>query len=104
MLIEVESSMGTIVASPTAGSCGALPGTLTACGEYLKKDNDKIIRGLLAAGMIGVFIIALYDISLKMPVEFRCTGLAELSLSKIQKKFIKLLIFKIIDVYMIKGG
>lgn len=55
-LMEVKSSMNVFVAAPTAGSCGALPGTLIAVSDYQKKSKDDLVRGLLAAGMIGVFI------------------------------------------------
>ena len=55
-MMEVKSSMGIIVAAPTAGSCGALPGTLLGAGEIMKKSEDEIVRAMLAAGMIGVFI------------------------------------------------
>jgi L-serine dehydratase len=48
--------MNVFVAAPTAGSCGALPGTLIAVSDYQKKSKDDLVRGLLAAGMIGVFI------------------------------------------------
>ncbi|MBO0453396.1 L-serine ammonia-lyase, iron-sulfur-dependent, subunit alpha [Candidatus Enterococcus murrayae] len=55
-LMEVKSSMNVFVAAPTAGSCGALPGTLVAVSDYQKKSHDDLVRALLAAGMIGVFI------------------------------------------------
>lgn len=55
-LMEVKSSMNVFVAAPTAGSCGALPGTLIAVSDYQKKSHDELVRALLAAGMIGVFI------------------------------------------------
>lgn len=55
-LMEVKSSMNVFVAAPTAGSCGALPGTLIAVSDYQKKTHDELVRVLLAAGMIGVFI------------------------------------------------
>ena len=55
-IMEVKSSMGVIVAAPTAGSCGSLPGTLLAVGDQLQCSEDTMIKGLLAAGMIGVFI------------------------------------------------
>lgn len=55
-LMEVKSSMHVFVAAPTAGSCGALPGTLIAVSDYQKKSHDELVRALLAAGMIGVFI------------------------------------------------
>ena len=48
--------MGIIVAAPTAGSCGALPGTLIGVASTLALPRDKVIKGMLAAGLIGVFI------------------------------------------------
>jgi L-serine dehydratase len=55
-LMEVKSSMGVIVAAPTAGACAALPAVCLAAGESLGLDEAGIARGLLAAGLIGVFI------------------------------------------------
>jgi L-serine dehydratase len=55
-MMEMKSSMGIIVAAPTAGSCGALPGTLLGAGEIMKKSEEELIKAMLAAGMIGVFI------------------------------------------------
>ncbi|MEP7268544.1 MAG: L-serine ammonia-lyase, iron-sulfur-dependent, subunit alpha [Saprospiraceae bacterium] len=57
-IMEVKSSMGVIVAAPTAGSCGALPGAIIGIGESLGVSEDEKIKGLLAAGLIGVFIAA----------------------------------------------
>ncbi len=55
-LMEVKSSMGVIVAAPTAGACAALPATCLAVGEELGLDEEQIAKGMLAAGLIGVFI------------------------------------------------
>jgi L-serine dehydratase len=55
-MMEVKSSMGVIVAAPTAGSCGALPGTLIAAAKCMNKSKDELSKAMLAAGMIGVFI------------------------------------------------
>ena len=57
-MMEVKSSMGVIVAAPTAGSCGALPGALIGTAKALKIDRDEVVKAMLAAGMIGVFIAA----------------------------------------------
>ena len=57
-MMEVKSSMGVIVAAPTAGSCGALPGAILGIGKILGLSEDELIKGMLAAGMIGVFIAA----------------------------------------------
>jgi L-serine dehydratase len=55
-LMEVKSSMGVIIAAPTAGACAALPGTVVAMGETLGLDEEAMAKALLAAGLIGVFI------------------------------------------------
>jgi len=55
-MMEVKSSMGLIVAAPTAGSCGAVPGAIFATAQYMNLDEDKIIKAMLTAGIIGVFI------------------------------------------------
>ncbi|MCU0560802.1 MAG: L-serine ammonia-lyase, iron-sulfur-dependent, subunit alpha [Desulfobacterales bacterium] len=57
-LMEVKSAMGVIVAAPTAGACGALPGAVIGAAGALQLDEDEMTRALLAAGMIGVFICA----------------------------------------------
>lgn len=57
-MMEVKSSMGVIVAAPTAGSCGALPGAIIGMGESMNLSENEKVKGLLAAGLIGVFIAA----------------------------------------------
>lgn len=57
-MMEVKSSMGVIVAAPTAGSCGALPGALFGTAHSLALGEDEIIKAMLSAGLIGVFIAA----------------------------------------------
>ncbi len=57
-IMETKSAMGVIVAAPTAGSCAGLPGTLLAVADELSLASDEVARGLLAAGLIGVFIAA----------------------------------------------
>jgi len=57
-LMEVKSAMGVIVASPTAGSCGCLPGAVLAAADALGRPEHDMVRAMLAAGMIGVFISA----------------------------------------------
>ena len=56
--MEVKSSMGVIVAAPTAGSCGALPGAVFGVARSLNLSEDEIVKAMLAAGIIGVFIAA----------------------------------------------
>lgn len=55
-LMEVKSSMGVIVAAPTAGSCATFPGTTLAAAELLGSDETTILRAMLSAGLIGVFV------------------------------------------------
>lgn len=57
-MMEVKSSMGVIVAAPTAGSCGALPGAIIGIGKTLDLSEDELVKAMLAAGIIGVFIAA----------------------------------------------
>ncbi len=57
-IMEVKSSMGVIVAAPTAGSCGALPGSVVGAGHALGLSMEEMARAMLAAGIIGVFITA----------------------------------------------
>jgi L-serine dehydratase len=55
-MMEVKSSMGVVVAAPTAGSCGALPGAVIGIGDTLGLHPDEMVKAMLAAGLIGVFI------------------------------------------------
>jgi len=55
-LMEVKSSMGVIVAAPTAGACAALPGAVIAMGEAMDLSEEDMARAMLASGLIGVFI------------------------------------------------
>jgi L-serine dehydratase len=57
-MMDVKSAMGVIVAAPTAGSCGTVPGALFGASSYLQKNEDETVKALLAAGLIGVFIAA----------------------------------------------
>ena len=55
-LMEVKSSMGVIVAAPTAGACAALPASCIAVAEEMGLSEDDMARAMLAAGLMGVFI------------------------------------------------
>ncbi len=57
-MMEVKSAMGVIVAAPTAGSCGALPGACVGAADFMCLDQNEKARAMLAAGLIGVFISA----------------------------------------------
>lgn len=53
---EENASMGRIVSCPTAGSCGILPGCLTAVQEKYGISDDDIVRGLFNASALGMVI------------------------------------------------
>jgi L-serine dehydratase len=57
-MMEVKSSMGVIVAAPTAGSCGALPGAIFGAAHSMQLHEVEIVKAMLSAGLIGVFIAA----------------------------------------------
>ena len=57
-MMEAKSAMGVIVAAPTAGSCGGLPGAVIGAASEMGLSLEEMTRGMLAAGMIGVFIAA----------------------------------------------
>lgn len=56
-IMETKSSMGLIVAAPTCGSCGCLPGTVIGLGRALNLSRDEMIKGLFVAGLVGVFFV-----------------------------------------------
>ena len=55
-VMEMKSSLGVIVAAPTAGSCGALPGAIFGVCDAMGLARSRRIEALLGAGLIGVFI------------------------------------------------
>jgi len=57
-MMEVKSSMGVIVACPTAGSCAGLPGACLGAADCMGLSADEVTKSLLAAGMVGIFIAA----------------------------------------------
>ncbi len=52
-VLETNASMGLIVAAPTAGSAGVVPGTLIALQEVYGFTDDQIVDALFNAGAIG---------------------------------------------------
>lgn len=52
-VLEVNSSMGLIVAAPTAGSSGVIPGVLLALQEEYDFTDDQIIDALFTCSAIG---------------------------------------------------
>lgn len=50
---EANAKMFRIVACPTAGACGILPGVMQAVGEVYNCDDEAYINGFLAAAGVG---------------------------------------------------
>ncbi|MGE5703215.1 MAG: L-serine ammonia-lyase, iron-sulfur-dependent, subunit alpha [Clostridia bacterium] len=53
---ETNARMGVIVATPTAGSAGILPGCLFSLLEHAKLDYGELVKGLFTASAIGYVI------------------------------------------------
>lgn len=56
-VLEVNASMGVIVAAPTAGSAGVLPAVLFALQEEFELKDDVLLKGLFTAGAIGSLLM-----------------------------------------------
>lgn len=56
-VLEVNASMGLIVAAPTAGSSGVLPGVLLALQNEHKLPDETLCKGLLNASAIGYLLM-----------------------------------------------
>jgi len=55
-VLEVNASMGRIVAAPTAGSCGIIPGTLIPIQEEFELSDEDLVNALITASAIGMII------------------------------------------------
>ncbi|MNM27494.1 L-serine dehydratase, alpha chain [compost metagenome] len=53
---EINASMGRIIATPTAGSAGIIPGVFVSIQKRFGFDDDHMVFGLFAAGAIGYVI------------------------------------------------
>ena len=53
---EANAAMGRIVAAPTAGASGILPGVLMSLKEHCGVSREKLVEGLVIAGVIGEVI------------------------------------------------
>lgn len=53
---EINASMGRIIATPTAGSCGVIPGVFVSAQQRFGWEDEHMVRGLFAAGAIGYVI------------------------------------------------
>lgn len=53
---ECNAAMGRIVAAPTAGAAGVLPGVLLALKKHYELTEEELARALVVAGNIGLVI------------------------------------------------
>ena len=53
---EVNSCMGRVVAAPTAGASGILPGTMVTLQEIHKLEDRKILEGLLVGAGVALIL------------------------------------------------
>ena len=53
---EESAAMGRIVAAPTAGSCGIVPGALLSFAKHREIPRDKVIMGLFTTAVVGQII------------------------------------------------
>lgn len=56
-VLEVNASMGVIVAAPTAGSAGVLPAVLLSLEEEFGLSEETLLKGLFTAGAIGCLLM-----------------------------------------------
>ncbi len=62
-VLEENSRMGIIVAAPTAGAAGMVPGTLLALSEERGFDDAFAARGLVVAGGFGALVAGKAELS-----------------------------------------
>jgi len=60
---EVNAAMGVIVAAPTAGGAGVLPGVLMALGKRSGATDQMLIHALAVAGLVGAVAAARASLS-----------------------------------------
>lgn len=60
---EVNAAMGIIVAAPTAGGAGVLPGVLLALGKRAGASDQMLVNALAVAGLVGAVTAARASLS-----------------------------------------
>lgn len=56
-VLEVNGTMGLIVAAPTAGSAGVVPGVLLGTCEHYGFGDEELLQGLLNASAVGYILM-----------------------------------------------
>lgn len=81
-ILETNASMGLIVAAPTAGSAGIVPGLLIALQEEYNFSDKQVIQALFNAGAgipqlipLDEMMASMYSVGKKLPAELRETAL-----------------------------
>lgn len=54
--LEVNASMGLIVAAPTAGSCGILPGSVITVAEEFELSDEDMLNAIFTGSAVGAII------------------------------------------------
>ena len=77
-IMEDSNASGTIVCIPTGGSSGIVPGAIYGVGKTMGKSRDEMIKALLVAGLMGVFMYKTrYNGNIGCQAEVGCaTGMA----------------------------
>ncbi len=68
---EENASGGRIITTPTCGACGVVPGVLNMLHKDLNVEQEKILQGLVIAGLIGNIVVDRASIS---GAEVGCQG------------------------------
>lgn len=55
-VMEINCSMGRVVAAPTAGACGVLPAVICSVIETRDINDKSGVNGLFTAGLVGMII------------------------------------------------
>jgi len=55
-VLEVNAAMGQVVAAPTAGSCGIIPGVLLTVGDEFDIEDNELVKALFTASAIGLIV------------------------------------------------
>ncbi|MFA0889857.1 MAG: L-serine ammonia-lyase, iron-sulfur-dependent, subunit alpha [Synergistales bacterium] len=61
--MEVNGSLGCVVAAPTAGSCGVMPGALMSVAGARRLPEEEVVEALIAGAMVGVLVAARAPVS-----------------------------------------
>lgn len=54
--MEYDACMGRVVAAPTAGACGVVPGALLSAAELLGSPREKVVEALIVSAAVGTVI------------------------------------------------